>query len=678
MADRDGYNKGRRNAQPGYSRRDSNRASSDVSMSSDTKPDPYPAQALPARPKVTTSQSRNDYVERARALLIDEEPISSGRASNLESHQRTSYTDQREPSENFRNNSIRQNSYSRPDPVYQQSSYGSTRPSNAGVGQAGYQRPEPASQQSSYSNTPPSNAGVGQSGYPRVVQVGYSSDQQSSGPIIGPSSYSRPEPAYQQSSRGNARPSNPGILDDGSSRPPQVRNSAAYAQEPTYQQSSRGNARPGNPSILDDRSSRPPQARSSATYAPVPSVASGKPRHDAGVQPRSQVKKLVHDFLKEVPFRDYHLCVEFINDNPAILREPGVRGELLSRAQQSLRENDLRRAKSCIEKALIVKDCRSMSRSDMADFFRSLCSQDRQAERAFGHTVNGVVEELRQANARDNFPDHPSYMPNRQDSTSITGAGSSSASLSSPQPVNVYTGMNPTSPGAPPRPPTIPQEYPSNTTQRMPESVSFQIRNQPQGQDPIARSTQGGFNSTNPAHTITQTDALDDSWQVRPAHFFKLGRVFAIVWPESMGNVAGPVASRSRGIVAGRYGEQIYSHIRRFVVVRERNNYSLAVGITTYGGLGLTAKNMSPEDIAAHAVICNEGSDPPPLLPGKRPSGHPIRMLPSGGMRLEPSSVINFAKIHTIEHNVVVKDIGTISQNSIPLLTKYWLEQMSQ
>jgi hypothetical protein len=71
----------------------------------------------------------------------------------------------------------------------------------------------------------------------------------------------------------------------------------------------------------------------------------------------------------------------------------------------------------------------------------------------------------------------------------------------------------------------------------------------------------------------------DQGYRVRTRaeehEFFRLGRVFAMLWSETAGgtNSANSVKSHgsniyNAGTVQGRYGEEIPSQIRRFVIVR--------------------------------------------------------------------------------------------------------------
>ena len=51
----------------------------------------------------------------------------------------------------------------------------------------------------------------------------------------------------------------------------------------------------------------------------------------------------------------------------------------------------------------------------------------------------------------------------------------------------------------------------------------------------------------------------------------------------------------------------------------------------------------------------------------------PIRVIPSNANeKLDPMARINFGKVYPIEHNVKVKEIGQVDEESIPKLRQYF------
>jgi mRNA-degrading endonuclease toxin of MazEF toxin-antitoxin module len=50
----------------------------------------------------------------------------------------------------------------------------------------------------------------------------------------------------------------------------------------------------------------------------------------------------------------------------------------------------------------------------------------------------------------------------------------------------------------------------------------------------------------------------------------------------------------------------------------------------------------------------------------------PLSVDPFQAQKLDGMSRVNFDKVYTVEHNVKVKNIGKVSDKSMPKLTGYW------
>src|SRR6266487_2048568 len=78
-------------------------------------------------------------------------------------------------------------------------------------------------------------------------------------------------------------------------------------------------------------------------------------------------------------------------------------------------------------------------------------------------------------------------------------------------------------------------------------------------------------------------------------------------------------------------------------------------------------------DLRAHAIIHMKDNPPKEKYMGRRLDKEPLKVNPdTPGAKLELSSLLNFSKIYTVEHNVKVKSIGWISEDSKPKLLAYW------
>ncbi|GIJ89049.1 hypothetical protein Asppvi_007978 [Aspergillus pseudoviridinutans] len=171
---------------------------------------------------------------------------------------------------------------------------------------------------------------------------------------------------------------------------------------------------------------------------------------------------------------------------------------------------------------------------------------------------------------------------------------------------------------------------------------------------------------------------LDWRYQVQrpPGDFFVVGRVFAILWHEGKGQ-QGTVISQGTVIpdfnslgrstqnqfTRGRFGEEIFSGIRRMVVVKAMSQCAWCVPITTYGGKGVAKPGVDP---AKHAIVYMRGSVPTCKADEPRMTKEPLEVEPARpDERLDEMSRLNFGKVYTVEHNVKVRNVGMISRISM-------------
>jgi len=151
-------------------------------------------------------------------------------------------------------------------------------------------------------------------------------------------------------------------------------------------------------------------------------------------------------------------------------------------------------------------------------------------------------------------------------------------------------------------------------------------------------------------------NGLDPTYQVQDRRFFRVGTVFAMLWHEN----AGQGTAQSQDIWVGKYGELVYSTIRRMVVVEEQRGCAWCLGIFTYNRKGVGKPGVDP---STHAVIFMKNSTPTFGLEEPMMTKEPIAVVPvSPDKKLDSMSRINFAKIYTVEHNVKVKHIGEIDK----------------
>ncbi|KAK5094214.1 hypothetical protein LTS08_008705 [Lithohypha guttulata] len=180
-------------------------------------------------------------------------------------------------------------------------------------------------------------------------------------------------------------------------------------------------------------------------------------------------------------------------------------------------------------------------------------------------------------------------------------------------------------------------------------------------------------------------DRLHDEYRVHHGKaeldkVFGLGCIFAAFWHENYGLQPGQnvtdsllkVKSSKKGgghVTKLANGEIVYSHIRRFLVVRPRKGFCLALPITSYSGKGLSAKKIDDREHNSHCIIYDHknGEGRPQYVPNEAPfvkDAVAVNMVQ--GETLKPSSRLCYARPTPIEYNIKVKAIGRIINAHLP------------
>ncbi|CAN9439088.1 unnamed protein product [Alternaria alternata] len=116
------------------------------------------------------------------------------------------------------------------------------------------------------------------------------------------------------------------------------------------------------------------------------------------------------------------------------------------------------------------------------------------------------------------------------------------------------------------------------------------------------------------------------------------------------------------------YGQTAFSEIRRFVVVRNKGDFSQCIPIQTYKGQGATKQGLIVDD---HGVIHTTASAPD-LLPGEKLTKYSVQVQPYKDERLEPESRVNYGKAYAVEHNVKVLEVGMVLEGHRYLIQQYF------
>lgn len=157
---------------------------------------------------------------------------------------------------------------------------------------------------------------------------------------------------------------------------------------------------------------------------------------------------------------------------------------------------------------------------------------------------------------------------------------------------------------------------------------------------------------------------------MRPRSFFKVGKVFKILWPD-------PTGAGAAAITMGTLPSNTDSgaHIRWFVVIRDEEEYSSCLPIQTNGGRGCAGLKKD------HHAIIYTGRDAPKQMDHEKPAKGEegmktaIRVKPKSNTdQIDPKARVNFVKIYTIEYNVKIYDVGEVHADSMKRFHRHFRE----
>ncbi|KAL3421116.1 hypothetical protein PVAG01_07561 [Phlyctema vagabunda] len=175
-----------------------------------------------------------------------------------------------------------------------------------------------------------------------------------------------------------------------------------------------------------------------------------------------------------------------------------------------------------------------------------------------------------------------------------------------------------------------------------------------------------------PAFTGTNVPRLYKKYKEadRPSQFFTLGRVFKVPWTEPATAIEDKGNHHPNSLSSVGYGVDAFTKIRPFVVIREGENFSICLRMHSYGGRGAQKHRFyQKEHIDAYPSM-----QQPPVVPlwGREPV--PVSIEDPAEMK--DSSLINFAKLYTVPHNVQKVNVGIIPDAHIEKLKSYSLERL--
>lgn len=191
---------------------------------------------------------------------------------------------------------------------------------------------------------------------------------------------------------------------------------------------------------------------------------------------------------------------------------------------------------------------------------------------------------------------------------------------------------------------------------------------------PAPLSKEGISSHMNLLSTDGEAERLFKGFRRReqPRKFFMVGKVFRVLWSEPAGESNTLVTALEPGTSVGRFGEPVYSKVRRFVVIRAGDNYCGALSIVTYGRRGVAKPGTNKSE---HGIIYTGKNAPEPLVDeapqrGERPMRpDAIRINTDNPTdKLDVMSRIDYGKVYTIQHNIKVQPYGEVHPRSLNAL----------
>lgn len=177
-------------------------------------------------------------------------------------------------------------------------------------------------------------------------------------------------------------------------------------------------------------------------------------------------------------------------------------------------------------------------------------------------------------------------------------------------------------------------------------------------------------------------EKLFESFQKRPQprNYFILGRVFITLWTEPAGGTG-----LEPGTHRGRYGERVFSKVRRFVVIRAGDNYCSCLPIVSHNDQGVSKPGVRKSDFS---IIYTGKAAPDPIEAEKPKPGeagmrrHSIRVVADDPTdKLSQMSRLDYGQVSTVHHHVKVKNFGIVHPHSMRHLEKQfddvWNKQSS-
>ena len=416
--------------------------------------------------------------------------------------------------------------------------------------------------------------------------------------------------------------------------------------------------------------------------------------------PPSYLSPLGREFIK-IKEREYGTCENFIYNNPKIFEEKLANFQL--EAVRLAREGKSSMVRTCVQQLLLLRKCSPMSNKDCRLFFHWMRQGDQatltsflgdfdktlkavkaksdlegpiQQERSsqpkllppIGRELSYVPEAVRHAPEPAHYGSVHSNLPLSMETLTISPRDDQDQFRGHGQAGNKSN--------VPPMPRRTATRRRS-TLDSVDEHPGPDLRSQTTSQ--AGDASIADYSLLDIRGNGEEREELDHRYQKRTdaKRFFAIGRVFAMLFHEGAGDVKG--GHLSQAVPFRKYNQEVYSHIRRMVVVRERHGYCWCIPINTYNYQGVAKKGLSAQDRKAHCVIYMDNTNPTidirekGLITKKSiavTAAHPDQ-------KLHQMSRLNFGKVYSVEWNVKVMNVGKVNADSMPAFASYWRNELT-
>jgi hypothetical protein len=323
----------------------------------------------------------------------------------------------------------------------------------------------------------------------------------------------------------------------------------------------------------------------------------------------------------QISVGDYLGCEQFMAANPSIFQENP--NQLLQEAVRLAKEGKSAQARACVQQTLLLNICSKMMNKEFRNFFAQMKANDKETlqdfQRDFDRIINTVLAPAPTAGSTNPPSEQPTKPIQVQKPLLIDNNDQRRPTVGSSYSKNVATRHNKIDEemSAPLAPLAIGdchgQEGNNSTKLGVFGPPVPRNRGSMEGMLTISSEPSTTTGTRGIADPDVQRELLDPRYQKRPdpGKFFVKGRAFALRWRQSAEeSLPQPDLSDVEHSTTGKYGEAIFSRIRRMVVVRERFGCCICVPITTYKCQGVLKSDLAASERHAHAIIYSSSTQP--------------------------------------------------------------------